>query len=135
MGIFGERLLAISLSSTLHGFGSFVLRRTSTLGNCGTICRASRRKRQAKYAIASMIRKPPFVFRKARINQQGALYFASGTQAHWKKALLQNPIAFFPHELERITRVRRVPRLGPDYTCFANVRGSSANQINIYYGV
>jgi hypothetical protein len=74
-------------------------------------------------------------FPKNQDQPTGALYCTSGTQAHWKKALLENPITFFLHELERIAWVRRVPRLGPDYTCFANVLRSSASQIHIYLGV
>ena len=44
-----------------------------------------------------------------------------------KGTLLQNPIAFFLHESERILWVRRVAPPGPNYTCLANEFRPSAN--------
>jgi hypothetical protein len=69
-------------------------------------------------ATASLLRRLP---------SEDSIYLA-----RWKRALLQNPIAFLLHESERITWVRRVAPLGPDYPCFANEIRSSANQIHLY---
>jgi hypothetical protein len=55
--------------------------------------------------------------------------------AHCKRALLQNPIAFFLYESERIPWVRRVAHLGPDYTCLANEFRPSTNQIHLDHGI
>ena len=56
------------------------------------------------------------------------IYFAS-------EHLLQNPIAFFLHESERITWVRRVAPLGPEYPCLANEIHPSTNQIHLDHGI
>src|ERR1035437_8506126 len=55
--------------------------------------------------------------------------------AHCKRALLQNPIAFFMYESKRIPWVRCVAPLGPDYTCLANEFRPSTNQIHLDHGI
>ena len=61
--------------------------------------------------------------------------FCIQSKAPSKRTLLQNPIAFFLHESERIPWVRRVGPLGPDYTRLANDFRFSASQIHLDRGI
>ena len=55
--------------------------------------------------------------------------------ARSKRLLLQDPMAFFLLESQRIPWVRRVAPLGPDYPRLAHEFGFSGNQIRLYRGI